>query len=284
VSLSVTCEGCQNEIPQPAERCPHCGKPGIYWNVLAAEEPSEVSALDRRYANAKNDAASRKADGPLQDFESALAGSRAVIARSDRDVLRLATSTRQLYASYHELIEGGIRMPDGNEWDMLREMTDTVLFPKYKQNIKFGALSLDGIGLSNYGSCSIVLRDNMISHRTSVFEENSAIFMERHGVKISRNPNVPKGYRAVWGERAKLCVAKLAQRFDSGTVPGEYSRILLKQGATSSDEEFIESHTWGPITVLTMERVIVTESNPSKRSVIRRTIEAKLAAHNVPVN
>lgn len=280
MSLSITCESCKNEIPQPAERCPHCGEPGIYWNVLAAQEASEVAALDRRYAVAKKDAASRKADGPLQDFESAIAGSRAVIARTESEVLRLATSTRQLYGSYYQQIEGGVRLPDGDDWDTWRELADTVLFPKYKQEIKFGALSLDGISLSSYGSCSIVLRDDMISHRTSVFEENSAIFMKRHGVR----PNVPKGYRAAWQERAKLCVAKLGERFDSGTVPGEYSRILLKQGATSNDEEFIESHTWGPITVLTMERVIVTESNPSKRTVIRRTIEAKLRAHNVPVN
>jgi len=199
-------------------------------------------------------------------------------------VLRLASSTRQLYGTYYQLIEAGLRLPDGDEWDVLRELADTVLFPKYKQEMRFGALSLDGRGLPNYGECSIVLREEMIADRTSVFEENSALFVERHNIKISRKPNLPKGYRATWPDRAKLGVAKLYGRIDSTTTPDKYSRILLRAGATSERDDFIEVHIFGPMTVLTMEQVIVIAPQASKRTTITRAIKSILAKHNVQVN
>ena len=282
--IIIPCPECGNEIQQPAERCPHCGRPGYFWNVIMAMESAEREALERRYQTVKRDATSRGADGPLQDFENAIARSKAVIARSEGEVLRLATSTRQLYSTYYQHIEAGVRLPDGDEWDVLRELADTVLFPKYKKDMRFGALSLDGIGLSNYGSCSIVLRNELISYRTSVFEENSALFMERHDIKISRNPNLPKGYRATWGDRAKLCIAKVSPRIDSTTNSDKYSELLLLEGATSEGDEFVEVHIWGPMTVLTMERVIVTAPQSSKRATIIKAIRAKLAKHKVQVN
>lgn len=167
---------------------------------------------------------------------------------------------------------------------MLRELADSVLFPQYKQEIRFGALSLDGVGLPNYGPCSIVLKEKMISHRSSVFEENSILFVERRKIKISRKTNLPNGYRAAWSNRAKLCIAKLAGKIDSTTGPDKYSQILLRAGATSEDDEFVEVHIWGPMTVLTMERVIVTVPQASKRATIIRAIKSKLAKHNVQVN
>ena len=284
MSISIPCPSCKNEIQQPSERCPHCGKPGYFWNVLTAGEPVERNALERRYQAAKSDATSRKADGQLQDFENAIAGSQAVIARSESEVLRLANSHKQLYSTYYQLIEAGVKLPDGDEWDVLRELADTVLFPLYKQDMRFAALTLDGVGLSNYGSCSIIFRAEMISHRASVFEENSALFMERREIKISRNPNLPKGYRATWDERARLCVAKLSGKIDSATRSDEYSGLLLKQGATSEDDEFVEVHIWGPMTVLTMERVIVTAPKPRNRATIIKAIKASLAKHKVQVS
>src|SRR5256714_6988714 len=279
--ISIPCPECGNEIQQPADRCPHCGRPGYYWNVIAVKDAAERATLERRYQAAKKEASSRKADAVLQDFENALADSQAVIARSQSEVLRLANSHRQLYATYYQLIEAGVRLPEGDQWDVLRELADTVLFPGYKKEMRFAALSLDGVGLPNYGSCSIVLRANMVAHRASVFEENSALFMERRGIKISRDPKLPKGYRATWDERAKLGVAKLSRKVDSATHSDKYSGLLLKQGATSEDDEFIEVHIGGPMTVLTMERVIVTDPKPHHRATIVKAIKAKLAKHNV---
>ncbi len=247
-----------------------------------AEDKDERDALEDRYRAAKRDAVSRNADVVLQNFENAIDHSQAVISRSESEVLRLANSHKQLYSTYYQQIEAGVRLPDGDEWGVLRELADTVLFgPVYKKEMRFAALTLDGIGLSNYGSCSIVFRDEMISHRASVFEENSALFIEHLGLKISREINLPKGHRATWGERAKLCVAKLYRKIDFATRSDEYSGLLLRQGATPEDDEFIEVHIWGPMTVLTMERVNVTAPSPRYRSTIIKAVKAKLAKHNV---
>jgi hypothetical protein len=279
--ISVTCTSCGNKVSPPSQHCSHCGESVGFWNVIAADEPDERAALEGRYESARKDAIARNADDALAQFETALSGSKAVIARSESEVLRLASSTRQLYATYYQMIEAELRLPDGDEWDALREPADTLLFPHYKRRVRFGALSLDGVGLPRYGPCSIVLREEMIAHRTSLFEENSTVFVERHGLRKSRTA---KGYRSTWGDRARLCVAKLHGKIDSTTTPDKYSQILLRSGAKPEDDEFVEVHIWGPFSVLTMERVIVMAPQASKRATITRAIKSKLAKHNVQVN
>ena len=281
---SVPCSHCSNDIPQPAQQCPHCGQGGIFWNVMAAEDPAERAALKRRYDDARADSIKRGADSVLQHFEVAVAGSTAVIARSASDALRLVSSTRQLFATYYQQIEGGFRLPDGDEWASGREITDSILFPDYKKHVHFAALSLNGIGLSNYGTCSIALREDRIAHRSSVLEDNSVLFMERHGVNAKRNPDVPKGFRASWAERDKLCVAKLAGSIDSTTNPGEYSGLLLKQGASPELDEFVEVHIFGPMTVLTIASVNVTEPKVRARATVVRALKSKLAKYGVAVS
>lgn len=282
--ISVPCPYCTNDIPQPSQQCPHCGRPGIFWNVMAAEESVERAALKSRYDVAKQDALKRGADSVVNDFENAIANSVAVLARSDSEVFRLASNSRQLYATYYQQIEAGFRLPDGDEWASVREITDSILFPNYKEQIRFAALSLNGTGLSNYGSCSITLRNDRIAHRTSVLEENSVLFMERHGVKAKRTPNIPKGFRATWGERDKLCVAKLAGSIDSATIPNEYSGLLLRQGTTSELDEFVEVHIFGPMTVFTMASVQVTVSKKRQRATVVRALKSKLAKHGVAIS
>ncbi len=283
MSVSITCSRCKNDIPHSAERCPHCAEPGIFWNVLAAEDPAERAGLQSRYDLAKADALSRQADVAVQDFEAAINNTTAVIARSESEVLRLATSTRQLYSTYYQQLDAGVRLPDGDEWDVVREIADTMLFPKYKQDIRFAALSLDGLGLVNYGSCSITLRNEMISHRASVFEENSVLFMKRNGI-LAGKPDLPKGFRAPWPDRGKLCVAKLAADIDSTTGPNQYSGLLLRSGVTSANDAFVEVHIWGPISVLTMEKVTVTGPKARAKATIVKALKSKLRKHGVTIS
>jgi hypothetical protein len=282
--FSIPCPKCTHEIPQPATCCPHCGRPNYFWNVIRADDPDERDALDKRYTAAKADALARGSDARLQDLEDALSGSVAVIARSESEIHRLATNTRQLYGTYYEQIEAGLRLPDNDEWSTAREIADTLLFPDYKQHIRFAALSLDGKGLSKFGECSFELREDMIAHRTSVLEENSVTFMERHGVKASRNPNVPKGFRAPWASRAKVCIAKLAARIDSSTGPNEYSGLLLSQGESPEDDEFVEVHIYGPLTILSIAKVTVTTPKMRQRATVVRSLKSKLAKHGVALS
>ena len=122
------CDFCKNDVPPSANRCPHCGRPGLYPNVRAAETPAERLVLDRHYQTAIRDSATRGATPAVNDFEKAIPNSKAVISRKHEEVQRLAASDRELYATFYKLLEAGVRLPEGSKWDTLRTLTDDALF------------------------------------------------------------------------------------------------------------------------------------------------------------
>ena len=237
--------------------------------------------MDARYRGAKEAAKERGAEGNLEVFETALQASSAVIARPLKDLLRLAESDKELYASFYSLVEGEVRLPAGDKWDVLRRVADSALFPYYEKEIRFAALTLDGLGLKSYGNCFMMLKPEMIESRASVFEENSVLFMERHGIQMSEANALPKGYRATWGNRARLAAVKLGGSIDRSTSDADHASILVKQGGTTAEDDFIEVHIWGPFSVRTLERVTLLEgATMPGRAIIKRLI-AKLKAVGV---
>lgn len=114
----------------------------------------------------------------------------------------------------------------------------------------------------------MVLRDDMIAHRSSVFEDNSAALMERSSYEE------PPGYRAVWDERSKLCVAKLGGELRPETPPSEFPRLLLRQATEREESRFIEVHIWGSMSVRSVERVTLMRGG--KRRKIRKAFELAL--------
>ncbi len=276
------CQHCNFDLPVLLERCPHCARCGPAPNVRAARVPVERKALDSRYQRAISDAISRGCGGIVSDFETALTESRAVINRSKKAVLELIKN-QGMPSHYYQLIESESGQAGG--WALLRELADTILFGGQKAQIRFAALSLNGKGLSNYGECALVLRDELIAHRASVFQENSSLFMERQQIKISRRPVLPPGYRAAWNERGKLCVAKLAGMITPNTKSRDFSTLVLRSGATPDEDEFIEVHIWGPLTVRAVEHVIVSSRIGEGRSnkALTRTLCDTLERIGVPV-
>jgi hypothetical protein len=245
------CSHCGGSIPLRWERCPHCAQPGLFPNVRAAEATEEQQALERRYLEALRGATSRGAQNVVAELETALGASKAVMARPMREVDRLSASDQEIIPTYYGLLGGQVRLPHGNEWDGLRGTADETLFPGYKEHIRFAALSLNGKGLPRYGECFFVFRESMIGHRASVYEENSTVSLKKYGYQP------PPGHRAAWSERAKLCVAKLAGALDASTQPVQFPGLLLQQNATPEEDRFIEVHIWGPMTIRTIERILV---------------------------
>ena len=268
----IPCDFCGNDIPLSRERCPHCALPGLFPNVRAAQDPAERGALDSRYLAACRDAESRGVRKTVEDFEKATADSKAVIARPLRELDRLASADEEMISTFYNQLRAEMRLPHGNKWDGLRGIADEALFPGYREHIRFAALSLDGAGLPHYGDCSLVLRESMIAHRASVYEENSAISMMKHGYEP------PAGYRAPWNDRARLCVAKTAGEVDATTNPDQFPRLLLSAGATPEEDRFVEVHIWGPMTFRTVERVLVP---PQKGKAIRKNLRGRLRAVGV---
>lgn len=279
------CPHCNINIPPWADVCPHCGKSLSPPNVRAAKGHEERSALEQRYRSAKADSVARGASEVLNHFEAALENSVAVIARPVRVLQQMIERDNVIYSTFYQMVEAELIFPTDDKWTRLREVADTILFPYYKNRVRFAALSMDGLGLLNYGECSVILRAEMVAHRATVFEENSTLFMKHHGIMASEPDNLPRGYRAVWEERAKLCVAKLAKKINSRTEPDEYPGILLKQGATTEDDEFIEVHVWGPMTAHTIERVAISSRlDQNERATILEALKYKLAKYGIEIS
>lgn len=177
---------------------------------------------------------------------------------------RIVTSDRQLFSTYYKGLETGLEAPDHDSWDGWRRLADETLFPAYRDQIRFAALSLDGVGALSYGEFSLTLRDEMIAHRASLFERNSAQLL------AELNYTLPPGYRAVWEDRAKLGIAKLAARVNPGTTEADFSQLVLRQGKTSGEEDFVEVHVWGPLSIRSVGRIWYT---PGKRRVLKPLLQ-----------
>jgi len=275
------CVDCGHEFALSKDRCPHCARPGLFPNVDMAKLDEEHKALDRRYREAVQDARNRGCEEIVRSFEDRAATTQAVIVRPLWETMKLAEGDHQVYSTYHQKTEQELQVPDGSGWDLLRRVGEPALFGEYTREIRFAALTLDGTGVESYGECAWVLRDDMIAHRASVFEENALTFMSRHRIQVAKVDKIPAGYRAAWEERAKLCVAKLAGRINGTTEPRDFAALLVTQGKTSKDDDFVEVHIGGPLTVRAFERVILNISKRPKSMV--RFLRNELKRFAVPV-
>jgi hypothetical protein len=113
-------------------------------------------------------------------------------------------------------------------------------------------LSLDGLGLSHYGDCALVLRESMIAHRASVFEENSSIFARRWGYEA-----LPPGYRAVWKNRGRVAVAKLADGIEVSSSEKDFPNLLLRCGAVPGEDHFVE-----------VKEIVLFDTSPSAKTLL----------------
>src|SRR4051794_28013109 len=100
-----TCSYCINQIPPSVGMCPHCGRPSLFPNVEAAQEPRESEALERRYQAARTQIAARGDADSLTAFENDIENSVCIMARSVNEVQRLASSDNELYSTYYQLID-----------------------------------------------------------------------------------------------------------------------------------------------------------------------------------
>ena len=97
------------------------------------------------------------------------------------------------------------------------------------------------------------------SHRTTVFEMNSAVYFARQRSAGNEPPTIT-GYRALWNDRGKLAVAKHASDMKPSSTLPEFVRILLREGASGEDDTFIEAHIYGPMTRRTFARMTLTRT------------------------
>jgi hypothetical protein len=254
IDRKMNCPHCSSAVLAHVERCHVCGEDVGFPNVRAAQTPTEQAALASRLTAAQTSANARGILAILNDFGGAVKSSRAVLARALGDLHSFVMSENRLYVSFHSQVRAGSRLPEDNQWDRGRNSAEGTIHPIYAEKINYAALSLDGLGVLGWGEYSIVLKDIHIVNRTSVFEENTFLFCERHRV-IAGHP-APPGFRATWDRRHELAMAKLVSKLDRTTVPDRYPPILLAQGTSKGDADFIECHVYGALHRTSIERVI----------------------------
>jgi hypothetical protein len=252
--MLMTCPKCRTEIRDHERICPACSKDLGFPNVRAAKETAEKTALVTRYEHALTEAGLKSSTDVLLRFQSALRFSAAVICRSISKTMQLISSDNELYASFYELVGAGARRPEKSVIERERLLADDLLFPHYKDEIRFAALSSDGMGVTEYGSCSLTLKTLAISDRATVFEENSLEFCRTRGLGVGTP--VPPGHRAVWEERELLGCAKLFARMNPSTPDSSFAGIL------KSGKDFIEVHIYGTLHRGSLERIVL--DRPSK--------------------
>lgn len=278
---TLKCSYCGFPIPASSSYCPHCARPSLYPNVNAANDIEEKEALEKRYHEAVLYAKSKNYYNLIDEFEKSIKRSKAVINRSILETDKIATNENQLYASFYKLIESGVRIPEDNKWDKIRDLTDDALFPGYKKDIIFACLCLDGSGLFNYGKVTMALKETMIAHRASVFEENSVKFMENHNIRIAQSHKLPKGYRASWENRHKLCVAKHFKDLNLHTDNKDFPRIILREGKTTAEDIFIEVHIWGTLSIRSFDHMKIKEPKRKQTRVILKALKKRLEKYGV---
>ncbi len=259
----MNCPRCGSEGREYEVNCPACYGFLGYPNVRAAQKPEEKRELANRLREAEVSATVRGCAKVFSKFRRALRSSQPVMCRSLSQVMVLVSSDNELYASFYNLVGAGARRAESTEVERERLQADDLLFPHYRQHIRFAALSLDGRGATSYGNCSLVLKDLAIRDRTTVFEENTLDSCKKRGF---RGP-LPPGYRAVWYERDKLAAAKLQPLLAPNMAEKDFAKILLRPSTGESQEGFVEVHIYGTLNRRSIERVVVKEpTHPPDRA------------------
>jgi hypothetical protein len=132
-----------------------------------------------------------------------------------------------------------------------------------------------------WGEYQITFKDTHITHRTTLFDENSILFCKRHRV-VAGDP-CPVGFRANWEDRGKLALAKLHSKLTADTTPSDYPGILLSQGTSTGDADFIEAHIYGELHRSAIERVSGPKPRNKADLAIWRSISRTLAELQITV-
>jgi hypothetical protein len=266
----LECDHCRYTYPLIQNRwCPHCAEPSLHPNVAVARK--EAAILDGRY----RDVIGKLAD-PVRAIAAKFSGlpTVAVINRTIEQSIELALNDHRLLPTYYQMLRGEFRVPTGDRWDRLRFATDSALFPGFHEDVRFAALSMNCDGLWNYGEVVWILKEHMIERRASVFEENSVLWMKHHNIRVDDAASLPEGYRATWADRGRLCVIKLGHYLDESTTDQGLSELLLSHGATSDEDRFVEVHIHGPISIRTVNAMVVSSrasaASPEQLSTLRR--------------
>lgn len=196
------CPHCSNPEPIPAflGECPACNTSVQAPNVRAANKPEEEKALSKRVSDAEFEAKARGAIEQLDDFCASVKEASAVVC-CQIGKIKAMIEDNSLYTNFYKQLDGGSRLPEENGFDQDRVTADSLVFPNYHEEIVFAALTLNNLGAFSYGGGAIVLKEDAIAHRSSVFEENTLVFCTKHTLGLGKP--VPHGFKIKLGAQTR---------------------------------------------------------------------------------
>lgn len=283
---NVNCEYCSNEMSFARTTCPHCGRPSNFPNVRLAQFSDEKTALQARYDASVKEAKGNGSATNLQAFEAAVSQSNAVFACPFAKLQPLTAPGRDIYETYYQLgdlrCQARLKKAGEPDWDGIRPQAETAMFrdKNISDKIHYASLSLTDCGIKSYGECHIWLRGDLIAHRTSTFEGNSILFFRERDTRIFQDDPVPPGHRSTWEDRASLAVAKLGNQVDSQTQTADFDGILLKAGENTLEDDFIELHVYGSVSLWTIQQITVFVKRNRPGKVQLRVLKERLQQAN----
>lgn len=260
---AATCPNCRAATNQSLRHCPACAVDLGFPNVRSVTTPTEIGALSSRFDKARESACNR---GLVAEFDALVSAvnslSHVVVAMPPLVARDLLSDPRKLYAGYEGLVGGSIRIPAPFANDTERCSVAGQIFGSYAKDIRYGVLSLDGMGLRSYGLVFARLRDLAIEKRVSFLHENSYFFFESH--KMSARDKFPTGYRSCWKNRAKLVASKIEPTLTAGSGSREWAGQLIVRGKTREEERCIEAHIYEGFNVEAIEAVEFADAGATR--------------------
>ncbi|WP_237226380.1 hypothetical protein [Rubinisphaera sp. JC750] len=278
----LTCDYCGYTFSDSRTVCPHCAQPQLFPNVSKATSEKEKDKLNSAFETKRQQCVDDDRGDEFSQFYNAVASSHALFACSLQKLHREVASGTEVFETYYQIAELRVQVtaPAQLDWDKLRPQAEIELLGTHQNidKLHYACLSLDWGSLTGYGDCVVKLKENMIRHRASCFQGNSAViyFLES---------TFDDCLRSCWDDRGKIAAAVFANRLTPGVPDTKFSSLLVAPGKESVDDEFIEVHVFGPMTLRTFAAVNFTANDAGKRKAIYRdAIIEKLDAAGVTHN
>jgi hypothetical protein len=235
--MADICSACGRPMTDYSNPHCRCGHLVGFPNYRKAK--SEQAELQMRYDQATADLKRANLETLQQSLEQISEDSLPVISMSYYVCMDLMQDKK--YINYFEKIRRGDRDPAKESVHADRVKVGETLYPNHFGKLHYAVLSPTRTGLPTYGDISVTfdVSNEYLEPRTSLLERNEFRFFDQHGL-APQGAVVPMGYRAVWQDRKKLVVAKLAGDLNASTSKTDLPGLLLKSATHRHDDEFIE--------------------------------------------
>ena len=255
------CPECDCPVPEARNHCPHCARPQFFPNVQKARTTAETQKLNKAHQNAGSNATARKCVTEAQGFENACRKTQAVFACPISKLHRQIASGTEIFENFNDTERLKLRgaATGKRDWATLRVQAEEEILGshKYAGTLHYASLSIDGRAL-NYGDLVATLKEEMIAHRASCIEGNTAEL-------FAKTRNFSSLLRCDWDNRHKICLAVFEKDLTPGTQAAQFPSLIVVNGATTADDRFIEVHIFGAMTARTLQSVHIRPKAHNER-------------------